>query len=271
MAAECFEQSFITRGIEVTHTKITAGQARPTIQADLLVLLFPVYALRSPRIVDEWVRALPTVNGTPAVVCSVSGGGDIAPNTACRVYVTKVLRKKGYSVIYEKMLVMPSNFVVNTPDSLAKKLTEILPAKVDRIVTEVVCGKQHKPRVFGLDRLGAAAGRLEHYGAKIFGKHIKATDSCNGCGLCAGNCPTANITMEHGKPVFHKNCIICLKCIYSCPKQALSAGMLSFIVLKEGFSLKRTMAATAVANPGDNQKTGILLSGVKKYISGSDI
>ncbi len=271
MAAECFEQSFRMRGIEVTQAKIEAGQPHLTAQADLLVLLFPVYAFRSPRIVDEWVRALPMVSGTPAVVCSVSGGGDIPPNTACRVYVTKVLRKKGYQVIFEKMLVMPSNFVVSTPNSLAKKLIGMLPAKVDRIVADVISGQQHKPRVFWLDRFGAAMGRLEQSGAKIFGKHIKASDSCNGCGLCAGNCPTANIAMEHGKPMFHKNCIICLKCIYNCPTKALSAGVLSFIVLKEGFSLKQIAADTAAVNPGGSQKTGILLSGVEKYIFKPDL
>jgi succinate dehydrogenase/fumarate reductase-like Fe-S protein len=44
--------------------------------------------------------------------------------------------------------------------------------------------------------------------------------------------------MKQGFPKFHFKCIWCLKCIYACPRKALSPSILKFSVLKNGYNLK---------------------------------
>ena len=43
---------------------------------------------------------------------------------------------------------------------------------------------------------------------------FKIGDACIGCGQCIQRCPTNNITLENGKPVWSKNCTHCMACIY---------------------------------------------------------
>ena len=45
---------------------------------------------------------------------------------------------------------------------------------------------------------------MEKYGAGFFGKHIKVSDACNGCGWCVNNCPAGNILLNSGRPEFAK-------------------------------------------------------------------
>ncbi len=39
--------------------------------------------------------------------------------------------------------------------------------------------------------------------------------------MCVRNCPKGNIIFENGGVVFHSNCILCLRCIYICPSNAI--------------------------------------------------
>ena len=48
---------------------------------------------------------------------------------------------------------------------------------------------------------------------------------CTACGLCVGACPVHNLTAdEHGCPVWHGNCTMCLSCIHRCPARAIEYG-----------------------------------------------
>ena len=50
-----------------------------------------------------------------------------------------------------------------------------------------------------------------------------ASDSCTGCGTCAGNCPTAAITIDgDGWSVDLGKCIFCMDCAMVCPSKAIS-------------------------------------------------
>lgn len=46
-------------------------------------------------------------------------------------------------------------------------------------------------------------------------------DKCNDCGICAQICPSCNIEMVDGKPIWLHRCEFCLACMHWCPKQAI--------------------------------------------------
>ena len=50
-------------------------------------------------------------------------------------------------------------------------------------------------------------------------------DSCTGCGVCEGTCPTEAIKLVDEKPTFDPDkCTACGACIDACPCQALTMG-----------------------------------------------
>ena len=48
--------------------------------------------------------------------------------------------------------------------------------------------------------------------------------ACTGCGRCAQLCPTNNIVLRSGKPVWGGNCTHCMACISYCPTEAIEYG-----------------------------------------------
>lgn len=79
---------------------------------------------------------------------------------------------------------------------------------------------------------------MEKTGTKFFGQKIRVNENCNGCGWCEKKCPANNISILDNRPIFGRECLLCLKCIYGCPNKALNAGTFKFIILKEGYDLK---------------------------------
>ena len=240
--ADAFAASFSRRGREVTVVEIS-GRKGPEPKwaegTDLLMVLSPVYAFRLVSLVERWVERLPKTKQSLGAVISVSGGGEVSPNTACRVHCKNLLRNKGYRLIWEDMLVMPSNFAVQAERSINLSLMRALPGKVERIVEGILSGGERLTRPQVQDRLFAVLGRGEHVGARLFGASIRASKDCNLCGLCVENCPAGNIRCQDGRLKFGFRCIMCMKCIYRCPHHALAPRLGKFVVLKDGYDLHK--------------------------------
>ena len=266
-AAKCFEASFNKAGFLVTLFRLKEVPKNYDFEKAFLLLLYPVYALNAPKMVHEWIKNLDRASCVQTAVVTISGGGEISPNTASRVSVIKKLEKKGFIVTYEQMLLMPSNFGVTAGETLSRLLLEVLPFKVQTITNDIISGtiRRTKPLIF--DRFLSRIGRIEHVGARKFGQNIKVSDACTGCGWCCEHCPSANITMESGKPVFGNGCNFCLGCIYGCPFNALEAGAGKSLVFKYGFDLKR-LEKLPLQEDADIRALakGYAWSGVKKYL-----
>ena len=267
MAADALAGAFAQRGLAVDKQQIKRNKAIPNGEESLLVLLFAVHAANAPKSVHDWLKALTLVEGTPAVVISVSGGGEVSPNTACRVGSIRRLEAKGYRVVYEQTIVMPSNMSVATPDFLAKRLLEVLPDRAARIADDVLGGLERRVKPKTIDRVMSALCLAEHKGARHFGKQLAVTDACNGCGWCVRSCSGDNIRMENGRPAFGDSCVMCFGCAYGCPQHAIEARRLGFVLSKNGFDIRRYEQLPELPE----EKTGLLMAGVRRYLDGDDM
>ncbi|HEX3037704.1 MAG TPA: EFR1 family ferrodoxin [Oscillospiraceae bacterium] len=265
---DCFENQLIKRKLQVKKLNIAVDDSYIAATTDLLIILSPVYAFRLASIIENWTRNLPEAKGTYAAIISVSGGGEISPNTACRMKCKHFLKRKKYNLIYEKMLVMPSNFAIQAKQQLNLDLINILPQKVNKIIGDIMSGKKNILHPKLRDRIFAFWGNAEHFGAGLFALSIHASNTCNQCGLCVKNCPKKNIRMKNGRPKFGSHCLWCMKCIYSCPRKALRTRIFKFAVLKKGFNIKQM--AKEASQKSCNQKHGysndILWQGVINYL-----
>ncbi len=259
----------VTTNVEpLEHNNYLKNNINEIKNVDLLIVLFPVHAFDAPEPIYKWIKSLPKGEKISVVIISVSGGGKVGVNSACRVGIIKKLQKKDYNIIYERMLVMPSNWIVSTNKQLAIRLLKVLPSKTEQIVKEVLEGikRRRKPTIGG--RILTTIFKLEKLGAKIFAKSFKVRQNCNGCGWCANSCPMNNIEMQGNKPVFKWNCVACLRCIYGCPKNSIYTKIYSFIVIKEGYNLDKLekQVCEIELEPIENINEGLFLKGVKEYL-----
>lgn len=243
----------------------------PAIDEDVLILMYPLYTFNAPLPIYEYVDHLEGAKEQKVALVPVSGGGDVAPNRACRLGIRRELERKGYAVVYESMIVMPCNVIVYTPEPAAKALLEKLPSRCDEIARDISKGVVLRIDPPLTDRLFSKIGDWEkgYWGRIRFSEKLAVSDTCVSCGLCAQTCPRKNIDMVEGLPRFRDDCVMCLNCIYGCPEKAISAGCGSFLVLKNGFRLSEYRTASAV----DEERIvpllkGALWKGVRRYLFG---
>lgn len=246
-AAGCLKQALETRGCQVVtepleRKKLDAAAERhiqDKSPCDILILLYAVHAFDAPEPVYDWIKGLPYANGLTAAVISISGGGEVWPNTASRAGCIKALEHKGYDVFYERMLVMPCNIFIATEDHLAMHLLRCLPLKAEHCASEILGGIRRRKRPAMSARIVSAIFKLEKPGARWFGKKLSVTEACISCGWCEKSCPRGNISMDNGRPVFGGQCIACLRCYYGCPKSAIQTKAFKFLAVKEGYDLDK--------------------------------
>jgi len=267
IVAACLENALKERGCVVVTERITAGKSIELSSEKTLILLFPVHAYTDPGPVFEWLRGIDSVSGKPAAVCSISGGGEVSPNTACRGRAVKMLSRKGYDVFREDSIVMPSNSAVATPEPMATMLIKALPEKIEAVCDGIVSGERKVLPTIFIDRVFAWEGRALRHGARLWGRVNKVSSECDGCGICAGACSSVNITMVDSRPKFGKNCCLCFGCFYACPKGALSPRAASFALVKD-FDLEKLQENALISEHADveNIKVGTIWLGVKEYL-----
>lgn len=272
--ASSIEKSLNEKGIEVLKASLdivgNEYHDKPTIYSsiDMLILLFAVHAFDAPGPVYDWIKGIPEGNRLPVAIISVSGGGEVWPNTACRMGCIKLLEKKAYDVFYERMMVMPSNWMVPTKEQLAIRLLQILPSKAEHCVSEVLSGVRRRKKPHIGSRIMTVFFKFEKKEAKRFGSDLQIGSACTGCGWCVRNCPRKNIIMINNKPIFDKKCILCVRCIYGCPSSAIYSKHYSFIPVKEGYNLNELEKRISMIElePLVKVKAGVWFIGVLKYL-----
>jgi ferredoxin len=217
----------------ITNTKVSLEKI------DLIILLYPVYAFDAPQIVYDWLKILPNGNNLSVVVISISGGGEVNVNNACRIGIIGKFKRMKYSVIYEHMIKMPSNWMVETPEQEAINLIKELPNKIKNMLDEILIGKRlyRKPEFIG--RIMTFLFKIEKIIIWVFGKSLRLNSNCTKCNLCVNKCPKSNIINDGIKIKFGFSCEGCMKCVYSCSQKAIYSKILSFIILKNGYSIKK--------------------------------
>lgn len=186
---------------------------------DALGIVFPVYAWGPPNIVKRFLKQLHIPSD---VFCyAVCTCGDEAGNAIG--YLQRLMRiDSGYS------LQMPNNYIVlydvDDQETERRKLAEAK-KRIPSIAQEI---RERKP-VFAVraGRLSALKTALFYPTFYLFARNPKpfyAEGRCTACGLCVRSCPTGNIALESGKPVWGPDCEHCMACINRCPVRAIQYG-----------------------------------------------
>jgi ferredoxin len=207
-----------------------------------LVLLYPIHAFNAPRNVMRFARRLPA--GLYRTVSLIGVGCTTTwVNEAASSNLRRIFRKKGMPVVLDEILAMPLTIFTSFPEKVAGQVIADSETRIEEIAIAIGAGEPTTVKVSGWSRLLSFLGRAEPLASRLFGLELHASSACNACGICWENCPEKNIRRHgDGRPRFGFDCLMCLRCIYHCPQQAISPRFSKFIPISNGYSLSRYLA-----------------------------
>ena len=204
--------------------RIKAGDTAPIETGARLILVTPTYAWRIPRIVENWLLRTELVGARQAwfvMTCGSEIGSAAKYNRA-------LCQARGIGYMGTAQLVMPENYIAmfNAPQpEEARQIVARAQPDIDRAIAAVRDGNAFPPPRDNLyDRLMSGPVNPIFYAVCVKAGPFTASDACTGCGQCVRRCPTNNIVLREGKPVWGKDCTHCMACICYCPAEAIEYG-----------------------------------------------
>lgn len=236
--AECIARGIRSENFSVESVNIRDEPVPDLLSCDLLVIGSPVYYFRPAHIVLDIIKRFPLLNGLPVAVFLMYG-------THCfnaYGYIERILMSKGADIkgyadftgddLFIGYLRAGYLFSPDHPDTGEKKRAEkfgtgIINACENHTVLESAPLGRPGP-VYMVEKLFFFRWMIRNFHSRF----LKADGKkCNNCGICIRECPTGNISQgDDRKILFGRNCILCLTCQLTCPREAVSSTMNWFLM-----------------------------------------
>jgi NAD-dependent dihydropyrimidine dehydrogenase PreA subunit/flavodoxin len=188
------------------------------------VIVTPTYAWRVPRIVRRLLDKT-ELRGSRDIYFVMTCGSE---NGNAGYYAEKWCAGKNMNFKGCAGVQMPENYIAMFSAPSPKEEAEIIVranGRIDLLAESIAAGESFaRPKIGLLDKIYSAPVNAVFYPLFVKAKKFRATDECIGCGSCAAMCPTKNIRIENGRPVWGDDCTHCMACICRCPKQAVEYG-----------------------------------------------
>ena len=204
--------------------RIKSGDITPLAVNGRLVLVMPTYAWRIPRIVrDHLLRT--ELRGARETWFVMDCGSEIG-NAA--KYNRALCREKGLVYMGTAQIVMPENYIAMFNAPQAEEARQIVARAEPDIDGAIAAVRENRafppPRRKFYDRFMSGPVNPIFYSCFVKANAFTVGNACTGCGQCVRRCPTNNITLQNGKPVWGQNCTHCMACICYCPTEAIEYG-----------------------------------------------
>ena len=204
--------------------RIKSGDTAPLETGQRLILVTPTYAWRIPRLVEDWLLKT-ELTGAGQAWFVMTCGSEIGNADA---YNRRLCQAKSLTCMGTAQIVMPENYIAmfNAPQpGEARQIVARAEPDIDRTIAAIAAGQPFPPPRNNLyDRFMSGPVNPLFYSLFVKDRAFTVSDACTGCGLCACLCPTNNITLQSGRPIWGGHCTHCMACICHCPAAAIEYG-----------------------------------------------
>jgi len=200
-------------------------------EGERIGFIFPVHSWGIPWIVRKFIKALKLKNyNNNLIYCILTCGDDCGFTNKM---FQKLMSRKGWICRHIYSVQMPNTYVVfpgfdTDPLELEQKKKTEAVHTIQKITSAI---KNDNPINCYLQKGHSFLKSRIIYPLfcqfMMSSKPFHTTDKCISCGLCEKKCPTHNIHLENGHPVWGNYCTQCLSCLHHCPKEAIEYGKLS--------------------------------------------
>ncbi len=196
------------------------------LKDDELILAYPTQFSNIPYLVRDFINNHADIWQGKKVFLITTMGLFAGDGTGC---AARLLKKYGAVITGGLQIVMPDSIGDCKALKKTREQNRAVIVKADQRITEAA--KQMREGNYPKEGLSFAAHLAGLFGQRLWfynkttgytGKLKIDPSKCIGCGLCAKNCPTQNISIEDGKAVASAGCTMCYRCVDYCPKQAIT-------------------------------------------------
>jgi ferredoxin len=188
-------------------------------------IVFPVHMWGLPSAVIRFADRLKTLS--PEYVFAVAVNAGQVSNTL--VQTKRLLARKGLVLSLGFEVKTPSNYIPwggPGPIKEQKRLFESARAKISGMAAQIQRREQGlvEKGPFWQRLLFTLLYKVTFPMVSKMDKKFWVDEKCNQCGICMKVCPTGNIAIQDGKPVWHHQCEQCFACLQWCPREAIQYG-----------------------------------------------
>jgi len=209
---------------ELHNIAIEAEKDEIIIEAQAVIFVYPSYAYGLPLIVRRFAKK--AVFKTPYLAAFVTYGSDPGGTQA---QLFRILKKKNIDSLYFGKIPAMENYISIFGPPNEKNIEKRVSMQEEATEKSAHCVIERRTNKINSFRpISVFISFLFSLGVKIFYKHYKVNDICNGCGICEKICPVSAIEMKENRPVFSGKCEHCVACIDICPPRAIQFGRAKF-------------------------------------------
>jgi ferredoxin len=213
---------------ELGYTEIiniaSCNESITTPKADIIGILYPVYACRLPRMMRDFVTNKLQISAD-TYVFSLTNYASFGGPASLHQLKTILQGKDGKLHAAFGLDMPPNDFMLCGAESQEKQ-TKHFTTAAEGIKTIAQTIKQRPENYFySKSRIPIFIAKLCYkfffwYCSREF-KKFYVNSNCTSCGTCVKICPTNNIKMVDKRPVWGNNCEQCLACLQWCPTAAI--------------------------------------------------
>jgi ferredoxin len=201
------------------------GVEKKTIDLDTIGFVFPVHIWGIPSRVIQFINEIELVQ--PGYVFAVAVNAGQVANT--QVQLKNILKKKNLSLSSGFEVPLVSNYIPWGGPGPRQKQDGLFVSAREKILRIATCirNREQGPVEKGplwQNLLFTLLYKITFNRVPTMDKQFWTDDKCNYCGICGKVCPSENITMQEGKPVWNHRCEQCFACLQWCPKEAIQYG-----------------------------------------------
>ncbi|MCQ2270795.1 MAG: EFR1 family ferrodoxin [Bacteroidales bacterium] len=194
---------------------------------DLVGLGYPIYGYNAPWPFLKFIRKQKFPKGIRTFIYKNSGETEKV-NDASSLFVWRKLKRSGAIIENEYHFLMPYNIHFRFDERLVKEILMMDEKLYDILVHEVTHCIPNIKRYKLWHKIVTRAVSIQFIGGDVNSfLYSVDEDKCSHCDLCIKRCPTQNIFRDKdGKMHFHHHCLMCMRCSFFCPTNAINIGFL---------------------------------------------